>query len=103
MKKQITVLLLALTCSIFLYAFTSNHKEPKKKRATATRWFDFNGTSAVEMSINTYYTPDPNNWPDCPLQAGSIYCEIYANEDDDSDPEDPKPDLATIQNYRMKP
>ena len=102
MKRQIAVLLLALTCSVFLYAFTSHQKPVKKKRATAMRWWDFNGSGMVEMGYNMFYTPDPNNWPDCTIQAGNIYCEIYANEDPDSDPEDPKPDLSTITNQRMK-
>lgn len=103
MKKQITVLLLAITCSVFLYAFSTREGHTKKQRTTTFKWWDFNGNSTVEMSINTYYTPDPDNWPDCPPQAGYIYCEIYANEDPDSDPEDPKPDLSTINAVRMRP
>lgn len=102
MKKQIAVLLVALTCSVFLYAFTSHQKPVKKKRATTNRWWDFNGSNTGEMGYNWYYSPDPNNWPDCPPQVGSIYCEIYANEDPESPIDDPKPDLSSISNWRMR-
>jgi hypothetical protein len=102
MKKK-TFLLIAVVCSSFIMlAFNYNTTQLKKKRPSSIIWWDFNGTSAVEMSLNSYYTPDPNNFPDCPLQAGSIYCEIYAAEDPDTYP-DTKPDLSTISNYRMKP
>lgn len=102
MKKKILPLGAAISCSYIILAFNADEIKFEKKCPPAIIWWDFNGTTAVEMSINSYYTPDPNNLPDCPIQAGSIYCEIYAAEDPNAFP-DTRPDLSTITNYRMKP
>lgn len=99
MKKHL-ISALTIVSLILLCAFSS--LQSPKQKSTTLRWWDFNGTSTVEMGYNIFYSPDPDNWPDCPPQVGNIYCEIYAAEDTDSDPEDPKPDLSTISNYRMK-
>jgi hypothetical protein len=103
MKKTI-ILFLAIVTVIGLYAFSpsKSHKQ-KKQTVTAHIWWDFNGTDEQQMAYNYYYSPDPNNFPDCAPAAGLIYCEIYASTDSESDPEDPKPDLSTITAYRMRP
>ena len=101
MKKQITFLVFLIAASISLYAFSTREKHTKQKRNSTYIWWDFNGTS-MQMSNNAYYTPDPNNSPDCPPSSGLVYCEIYAMTDENSDPDDPKPDLGTILNQRMK-
>jgi hypothetical protein len=102
MKKQITSFFFLIAASISLYAFSTSEKDTKQKRNATYIWWDFNGTTTLQMNVNTNYTPDPNNSPDCPPASGLIYCEIYALTDEDSDPEDPKPDLQTITNQRMK-
>lgn len=102
MKKQFTFLFFLIAASVSLYAFSAREKHVKQKSNTAYIWWDFNGTNTAQMSDNTRYTPDPDDSPDCPPALGPIYCEIYAMTDENSDPEDPKPDLSTITNTRMK-
>ena len=101
MKKLISYLLFGIITTISLYAFSKRGKFTFQQDELTPIWWDFNGTS-LQMSINTYYTPDPNNSPDCPPSGGLVYCEIYALIDENSDPDDPKPDLSTISNARMK-
>ena len=99
MKKRL-ILPLTIVSLVLLTAFSSQRN--LKHRSTAKIWWDFTGTSFGEMGYNWYYVPDDNNWPDCPIQAGNIYCEIYAVEDPDSPPGEPRPDLTTISNQRMR-
>ena len=43
-------------------------------------WWDYLGTIGGES--NPYnYVRDSDNWPDCSLTSGSLYCEIRANAD----------------------
>jgi hypothetical protein len=102
MKKQFTFLFLVIAASFSLYAFSTREKHVKQNPNTTSIWWDFNGTNSLQMGDNSKYTPDPNNSPDCVPVAGPLYCEIFAQTDGDSDPDDPKPDLSTITNQRMK-
>lgn len=79
---------------------TSDIKHVKKEKATTgARWYNFNGVGLFDMCDPAMYSPDENNWPDCPLAVGIIYCEIYAQPSNEVEDE---PDLMTISNYRMK-
>jgi hypothetical protein len=99
--KKILFLLLAIASVITFYAFSPAKKHAKP--ATSHVWWNFDGNSQLEMQYNQYYSLDDDNFPDCPPNISYIYCEIYAQQDSGSDPEDPKPDLSTITAYRMRP
>lgn len=101
MKRQTILLLFLIAASISLYAFSNSEKQ-SIKNPPVYKWWDFIGTSAGDQYDNNNYTLDLNNFPDCPPRAGTIFCEIYALTDPNSDPSDPKPDLSTISNQRMK-
>jgi hypothetical protein len=101
MKRQIIYLLFGVITSISLYMPVNYTLAIQQDEFTYT-WWDFNGSTTTQMSNNAFYTPDPDNSPDCPPTLGSIYCEVYAQTDGNSDPDDPKPDLLTISNTRMR-
>jgi hypothetical protein len=94
MKKKIflplTIVSIALLCAF----------SPGKKHY-GYQWWDFIGTPSEQYDPNKYVL-DPNNTPDCPPSAGSIFCEVYAQADIDSEPDDLRVDLSTMSNYRMK-
>jgi hypothetical protein len=100
MKKTI-VLFLAILSVTALFSFAPKAKQAKKLPTTRV-WWNFDGTTQLEMGYNWYYSLDDDNFPDCPTTPTFIYCEILAYVDAESDPEDPKPDLNTITNQRWK-
>jgi hypothetical protein len=99
--KKTTLLLFAVLSLTVLFSFVPKSK-PTKKLPLTRVWWNFDGTTQLEMQYNWYYSLDEDNWPDCPATPTFIYCEIYAFVDANSDPEDPKPDLSTITNQRWK-
>lgn len=102
MNRQPIYLLFGVITSISLCDLLMPQKRGFQKNDLTAIWWDFNGNTIAQMSNNTFFTPDPDNSPDCPPTSGTIYCEVYAFTDENSDPDDPKPDLLTISNTRMK-
>jgi hypothetical protein len=100
MKKYVVSLMAVLVVIISSSFKTSDIKSVKKEKATqGARWYNFNGVGLFDMCDPSMYSPDENNWPDCPLAVGLIYCEILAQPSESGDDE---PNLFTISNYRMR-
>ena len=91
--------LLAVVVVIISSSFTSEIKTGEvKKTVFANRWWNFNG-GLIDQCDPYYYSPDENNFPDCPPSIGLVYCEIYAAP---SQWDEEIPDLTTITQCRMK-
>jgi hypothetical protein len=99
MKKYV-ICLLAVLVAIISSSFTSGtiQSAEVKKKMFAHKWWNFNG-GLTDQCDPYYYSPDENNFPDCPPAIGLVYCEIYATP---SQWDDQIPDLTTITAYRMK-
>jgi hypothetical protein len=97
MKKKFLFLAIAIAC--IAVSTSSFKKATPQKKAFVNFWWDYNGFDAGGELDPSNYTKDGNNFPDCPLTSGSIYCEIYAPPSY-SNPNEP--DLANITGYRMR-
>ena len=101
MKKYV-VSLMALLVAIVASSFTAGSiKEGSVKKANVvqtSQWYNFYGSNLFDMCDPSMYGLDENNWPDCPIAVGLIYCEIYARPGD----VEGEPDLMTITNSRMR-
>jgi hypothetical protein len=98
MKKYMVGFAAALV-AIVLSSFTSGAFEKRNetsKHPGNYHWYDFNGNNSVQMSNPKKYSLDEDDSPDCFPRTGSIYCEIFAEGEEE-------PDLSTIVNNRMRP
>lgn len=101
MKKYV-ISLLAVLVVIAASSFTSGVFKSKGagKAAMFGVWWDFHGTSTIFQSDPSYYSLDEDNFPDCPIVSGLVYCEVRAYPSQWNSEE---PDLSTINDWRMKP
>jgi hypothetical protein len=101
MKKYV-ICLSAMLVAILASSFTAgdvktNHVE--KATASTRIWWNYYGEGLFDQCDPYYYGADEDNFPDCPVMVGLIYCEVYAypsvwNPD--------IPDLSTITSTRMR-
>jgi hypothetical protein len=102
MKKYVISLLVILvasaTSSFSTGAIEAN--DVNKKAVTGQMWWNYNGDGLFDTCDPEMYSPDENNFPDCPPTIGVVYCEIYAAP---SQWDENIPDLSTITAYRMRP
>lgn len=99
MKKLLSSCL-AVVVALMASAFSQQTGASVSERFSGYKWYDYNGITELDQSNPSYYSLDPNNFPDCPPNAGSVYCEIYAQA---SQWVYGEPDLTTIINQRMRP
>src|SRR4051794_8588140 len=97
MKKYV-ICLLAMVFAIATSSFNVVKKNMSSSKVVY-KWYDYQG-GLLEMCNPDYFTPDDNNYPDCPPVLGIIYCEIKALPSQ-SDPA--QPDLTTIVDRRFRP
>lgn len=102
MKKYVISFLIVLVAIVVTSFTTASIKTNDVRKATAMgqKWWNYNGSGSFDMCDPSYYSPDENNFPDCPPTVGNVYCEIYAAP---SQWDENEPDLSTITAYRMRP
>jgi len=95
MKKYL-ICLLAVGLGIGASAFTT---VKKPKPTDNYLWFDFNG-GLLQMWDPNYYSVDNNQYPECYMGLGLIYCEIKAlPQEYDAE----HPDLRNVVSIRYRP
>src|ERR1044071_10409454 len=96
MKKHlisVLALVIALGASAFTSGlFKSSAENVKAETIYAQRWWDFNGDE-TDQADPSWYSIDEDNFPDCTVSTGLVYCEIKA-QPSFQNPEEP--DLSTI-------